>query len=203
MNSADYFSYFLTLIAISLAPGPVALMLMARSATKDTGGALCFGVGFAIGGLLIIAAVCFGLSAWLTAVPEVFEYSKYAMMAYILWLARGIWKGGFDMNGTLDLKKSGAVSSIFAGIATCAISPYMMILFPLVLPGMMNINTIQMPDFLIVAAVTFTALVAGAAIIIGFAAQLTRLVRNSTNVARINRGLATLLVLGGGAMTLA
>lgn len=203
MNAPDYFSYFLTLVAITLAPGPVVLMLMVRAATNDTRGALGFGVGFGLGGLIIISAVCFGLSHWLTAVPEVFEYSKYVMMAYILWLARNIWKGGFDLSGACEVEKRGILPSIGAGIATCAISPYMMILFPLVLPGMMNINTIQMPDFLIIAAVTFMALVAGAGIIIGFAAQLRRFVRSPRNVIIVNRSLASLLVAGGGWMALA
>lgn len=202
MSVADYSSYFLTLIAIALAPGPVALMLLVRAATNDIRGALGFGIGFAIGGLIIISAVCFGLSHYLTAIPEVFEYSKYAMMAYILWIARSIWKGGFDMTATCDVARRGILPSIGTGIATCAISPYMMILFPLVLPGMMQIEAIQMPDFLIVAAVTFLALLAGSGIIICFAAQLRRFVRSPRNVIIVNRSLASLLVVGGSWMAL-
>jgi threonine/homoserine/homoserine lactone efflux protein len=80
MTAPDFVSYFLALVAISLAPGPVALMLMVRSASNDMRGAMAFRIGFALGGILIISAVCFGLSAWLTAVPEVFEYSKYVFV---------------------------------------------------------------------------------------------------------------------------
>lgn len=47
MDGTDYFSYSLTLIAITLAPGSVVLMLMVRAATNDTRGALGFGVGYA------------------------------------------------------------------------------------------------------------------------------------------------------------
>lgn len=115
MNMIDAATYFLTLIAITLAPGPVVLMLMVRAASNDILGALAFGIGFAIGGLIIISAVCFGLSAWLTAVPEFFEYSKYIMMAYIIWLAIGIWKGQFDMNSDCEAKKGSMFPSIGAG----------------------------------------------------------------------------------------
>lgn len=201
MNVADLTTYFLTIIAIAIAPGPVVLMLIVRAAGNDIRGAMGFGFGYAIGGLIIISAVCFGLSAWLTAVPEVFEYSKYVLMAYILYMARGIWKGGFDMSRQdCDTKKRSLSASIFAGVATCAISPYMMILFPLILPGMMSIHTIQMPDFLIIAVSTFLALALGAGLIIGFAAQLRRLVQSPQYVTTINRSLSTLLVLGGGFM---
>jgi len=203
MSSADTFSYFVTLVAIAIAPGPVVLMLMVRAASNDVRGAAGFGFGFAMGGVLIITAVCFGLSAWLTAVPEVFEYSKYAMIAYILWLAWGIWKGGFDMNAECDAKRSSAAASVGAGLVTCFISPYMMILFPLVLPEMMNITLIEMPDFLIIALATFAALACGAGLIVGFAAQLKRLARSESAMVLMNRALASLLVAGGGWMVLA
>lgn len=203
MSFADTFSYFITLVAIAIAPGPVVLMLMVRSASNDAKGAAGFGLGFAFGGVLIISAVCFGLSAWLTAVPEIFEYSKYVMMAYILWMAWGIWNGGFDLNATCAQAKKSVWSSISAGLITCFISPYMMILFPLVLPEMMDITLIEMPDFLFIALATFVALATGAGLIIGFAAQLTRLARSERSMAIMNRTLASLLVAGGGWMALA
>ncbi len=202
MNLPDFISYFITLVAIAIAPGPIVLMLMVRSAGRDVRGAIGFGFGFALGGVLIISAVCFGLSAWLTAVPEILDYSQYLMIAYILWLARGIWKGGFDMNANCVAAQKSSWAAMGAGIMTCFISPYMMILFPLVLPKMMNISAIQMPDFLIIALVTFVALATGAGLIIGCAAQLTRLVRSPRSMAIMNRALAGLLVACGGWMVL-
>ena len=101
----DMFSFFVTVIAIAVAPGPVVLMLIVRSASNDAAGAVSFGLGFALGGVLIISAVCFGLSAWLTSVPGVLAYSKYVMMAYISWMAWGIWKGGFNLNASCDVRR--------------------------------------------------------------------------------------------------
>ncbi len=203
MTLVDTFTYFVTLFAIAIAPGPVVLMLMVRAAGRDTKGAVSFGLGYALGGVLIITAICFGLGAWLTAVPEVFEYSKYVMMVYILWMAWGIWKGGFDLNATCEKAQKSVWSSVCAGSLTCLISPYMMILFPLVLPEMMDITLIEMPDFLFVALTTFVALATGAGLIVAFAAQLTRLARSERSMAIMNRALAGLLVAGGGWMGLA
>jgi len=200
MSYSDIASYFITLIAITLAPGPVALVLIVRSASKDIVGALGFGVGFALGGLLIISAVCYGLSAWLSTIPEAIGYGKYVMMAYILWLAYGIWQGGFDLTDKFDTKRLPILSSLGAGTLTCFISPYMMILFPLVLPSLMDITTIGLPQFLIVAMITFAALLAGACLIIVFAAQISRLVRSPSSMMILSRCLASILVLGGGWM---
>lgn len=202
MNYADTFSYFTALVAIAIAPGPVVLMLMVRAASNDIKGAAGFGFGFAMGGVLIITAVCFGLGTWLTAVPEVFEYSKYAMMAYIAYLAYGIWKGGFDMNGTCEVTRGSIWSSMMAGLITCFISPYMMILFPLVLPEMMDITFIALPDFAIVGAVTFLALAVGAGIIVLGASQLRRIARSARGMLILNRSLATILVSVGGWMAM-
>lgn len=203
MSFSDLSSYVLTLIAITLAPGPVALMLIVRSASKDTRGAVGFGAGFALGGLIIISAVCLGLGAWLTAVPEVFAYGKYVMMAYILWLAYGLWKGGFDLTGDCETNGRSIVGAVGAGIMTCFISPYMMILFPLVLPGLMDITTIEMPAFLIVAIITFLALFCGAALIIIFAAQIRKIARSESSMVKLNRVLAGILTTCGGWMAFA
>ena len=203
MSFADSFSYFITLVAIAIAPGPVVLMLLVRAASNDVKGATGFGVGFALGGVIIISGVCFGLGAWLTSAPIVFEYSKYVMIAYILWLARSIWKGGFDLNGSCETGAGTVISSMSAGLMTCFISPYMMLLFPLVLPEMLDITVIEMPEFLIVALTTFAALGVGAGLIVGFAAQLKRLARSERSMLIMNRSLASLLVFGGGWMVLA
>ena len=200
MGFADTFSYFTALVAIAIAPGPVVLMLMVRAASNDAKGAAGFGFGFAIGGVIIITAVCFGLGTWLTAVPAVFEYSKYAMMAYFLYLAWGIWHGGFDLNGDCEVTRGSVFSAVLAGLLTCFISPYMMILFPLVLPEMMDITAIRLPDFAIVGAITFAALATGAFLIVIFAAQIKRLVRSARAVLILNRSLASVLVTVGGWM---
>lgn len=200
MSYSDVASYLITLIAITLAPGPVALMLVVRSASKDVLGAFSFGIGFALGGVMIISIVCIGLGASLTAVPEFFEYSKYLMMAYMLWLARGIWKGKFDLTDECPSNRSPIFNTLFAGILTCFISPYMMILFPLVLPSLMDVSTINLPEFLFLAVTTFVALIAGSVLIIAFAAQIRRLVRSRRSSIILRRCLSGILVIGGGWM---
>jgi threonine/homoserine/homoserine lactone efflux protein len=200
MSYTDSLSYFLTVFILAIAPGPVVLMLIVRSASDDIKGAAGFGLGYAIGGVIIITAVCFGLSAWLTAVPEVFEYTKYIMMAYMLWVARDIWKGGVDLSqGDTDVQTS-TRSPVLAGIATCFISPYIAIMLPLSLPEIMNVAVIEMPEFLIIALITFGSLALAAAIVVGFAAQLRRLARSGKGQLFMNRGLSALLVCGGGTM---
>jgi len=203
MAIADTLSYFLTVIALAVAPGPVVLMLMARAASSDVKGAIGFGFGSAIGGVAIISAVCFGLSAWFTAVPAILDYSKYAMAAYISWIAWGIWKGGFNLNGSSDIQHRSAITSVGAGLLSCLISPYYVVLLPLTLPELMDMTVIRMPDFLIVATTTFLAITVGNSLIVVFAAQLRRIAKSPRAAAIMNRSLATVLLIVGGWMALA
>ena len=200
MLSSDLVSYFLTLMAIALAPGPVALMLLVRSARNDILGATGLGVGFAFGGVIILIAVCFGLGSALTSFPAVFEYGKYVMMAYILWLAYGIWNDGFDLTGDHQPRSRAILGALGVGVMSCAISPYMMILFPLLLPNLMDITTVEISEFLVIAVITLTALFGGSVIIITFAAQIRRIARSPRSMMLLNRGLAGVLTFGGGWM---
>ncbi|MFK7877575.1 MAG: LysE family translocator [Paracoccaceae bacterium] len=202
MSCADTFSYFLTVFVLAIAPGPVVLMLIVRSASNDIRGAVGFGLGYSIGGVAIITAVCFGLSGWFTTVPELFEYSKYAMMAYIFWLAFDIWKGGVDIGQDDSGSKKKLKSPAFAGMTTCLISPYMMVLLPLTVPEVMNITQIAMPEFIILALITFGSIVLASAIVVVFAAQLRRLARSPNGQLYMNRSLSVLLVCGGGSMVM-
>ena len=200
MIYSDLVSNFITLIAITLAPGPCVLMLIVRSASKDVLGAFGFGIGYALGGVVITSVVCFGLGAWLTVVPEVFEYSKYVMMAYILWLACGVWKGEFKLESECTSKRRSVLSSLGAGILTCFISPYMMVLFPLVLTNLIGTTEIKLQVFLILVVITFATVVAGSVFIIVLAAQISRFIRSPRSTMILNRSLASILVLGGGWM---
>ncbi|MEL6573277.1 MAG: LysE family transporter [Pseudomonadota bacterium] len=202
MPFADAFSYFMTVLAIAVAPGPVVLMLLVRAAAQDVVGAVGVGIGYAVGGLLIITAVCFGLYTYMAEVPQVFDYSKYLMLAYFVYLARNIWMGSFDLTSQSNDTSKGLLKGIGIGLATCLISPYMMVLFPLVLPEVMDVTTIEMPGFLIAALMTFLALAVGSALVVIFAAQLHRIARSPRSMMLLNRGLAVVLVSGGGWMAL-
>lgn len=203
MNIFDMISYYLTLITIAIAPGPMLLLLMTRAASNDTKGAIGFAFGAALGSLTIISAICVGLSTWLTEFPAALAYSKYLMLAYIMWIAWGMWKSGFDMNTAEAPRSSGVVLSVVAGFTTCVLSPYMLVLFPLMLPELMDLTQIVMPDYLLITATTFLAEATAAALIIGLAAQLRRLTRTARGTMIMNRGLSVVLLLGGGWMAMA
>lgn len=202
MALLDLLSFFVTVLVLALAPGPAVLLIMVRAASDDFAGAIWFGLGVGFGGIVIIAAVCFGLNAWFPSSPEVFAYTKYFMLAYILWIARKVWNGGFNLSADCDAAPRSARSATLAGFITCFLSPYYMIVLPLMLPEIVDIRVIEMPEFLGLATTTFLALVAGAVVVAGFAAQLRRLARSPRSMNIMNRSLAVILMVCGGWMAL-
>lgn len=200
MSYSDIASYFVTLVAIAIAPGPMLLLLMARAAGNDIKGAIGFALGAALGILTIISAVCFGLSTWLATAPDALSFSKYLMLAYIAWIAWDMWKSGFDMDVQVGVQRSGFGLAIGVGYTTCILSPYMLFLFPLVLPEVIEISVIKMPELLIISFTTFAAEATAAGLIIALAAQINRLARSPRSMMILNRCLASILVLGGGGM---
>lgn len=203
MSFLDTFSYFSALVAIAIAPGPLMLLLVTRAASDDIRGAVGFAIGTALGSLTIVSLVCIGMNAWLSEVPEVLDISKYLMLAYILWIAYGMWSKGFALNSAKATTKSGFALAALAGFTTCVLSPYMLVLFPLVLPEVMDITNIVMPDFLVITFTTFLAEAVAAGLMIGLAAQLRRLGRDPRKMQIMNRTLAGVLALGGSWMALA
>lgn len=198
----DAFSYFVMMTAIGLAPGPVVLLLIARAASNDVGGAVVFALGTVLGSLVILAATCFGLAGWLATTPEVLSYSKYLMLAYVIWIAAGIWRRGVTPDVSTGAPASGCGASAGAGFMTSVLSPYILVLFPLVLPEVLNVSRIALADFLIVSVLTFTAKALVALLIIGFALRIRILARSRRAALIFNRGLASLLAVGGGWLAL-
>jgi threonine/homoserine/homoserine lactone efflux protein len=162
-----------------------------------------FLIGTALGSLTILTTVCYGMDLWLEDYPGILTNSKYLMLAYMIWIARDIWKGGFDMTGTDPSRKSSFALSLSAGFVTCLTSPFILILFPLILPQVLEITTSKMPDFLILTMTTLTIEITVVAVAVGLALQLRRMARSTTAMLIMNRGLAMLLGLSGNAKTLA
>lgn len=198
MSYADIASYFVTLIAIAVAPGPMLLLLMARAAGNDIKGAAGFALGAALGSLTIITAVCFGLSQWLATAPNTLSFTKYLMLAYFAWIAWDMWRSGFDPDLQTGVRGTGFCLAVGAGYTTCILSPYMLVLFPLVLPEVIEISVIELPQFLVISFTTFAAEATAAALVIGLAAQFRRLIQSEQSVQIFKRSLAGVLLLGGG-----
>ena len=197
MQLSDATLYVTTLFVLTLTPGPLVLMLMVRAASNDTRGAIGFGLGVAAGDVVIIVLICLGLSSWLGTLPGFDDLSKGALLVYVGWLAGSVWNGEFDLsaNAKPSQQGKGSIASFVAGLSTCFISPQTIAVYTLLLPTLLNLETAGQSEFLWVAMLTFTALIACFIVVIGFAKQVRRLVSSNSNSILFNRTLSCTLVV--------
>lgn len=100
----DLLLFLLTSIAVTVAPGPDNLQVLARGMAQGRRAGLVAALGFSVGCLFhtVIAAV--GLAAVLRSSPLAFQLIKYAGAAYLIWI--GIQalraKGGLAQGGDVD-----------------------------------------------------------------------------------------------------
>lgn len=132
MDHTSLIAYVLALGALTAAPGPIMAVVIARSVGSDTRGAAAFAAGLCLGDVLAVCAVAMGLGFWAEAKPELFAIVKYVGVAYLLWLAIGIWNSRL---GATKEGRTGWAASAGAGLALCLGNPSTILIHMLLLPS--------------------------------------------------------------------
>ncbi len=99
----DLLLFLVTSVAITLAPGPDNLQVLARGMAQGRRAGLVAALGFSSGCLFHTVVAAVGLAAVLRSSPLAFQLIKYAGAAYLIWIgiqslrARGGLAGGGDI----------------------------------------------------------------------------------------------------------
>lgn len=167
MDYAAWTTYFVALAALTAAPGPIMAVVIARTVSRDGRGAAAFAAGLCLGDVLGVCAVALGIGVWAEAKPEWFAVAKYLGIAYLMWLAVGIWNSKME---PARAKRSGWIASAGAGAALCLGNPSTFLIYMLLLPnvaphgitGFGHLGLVVLVTFAAVSAVLFgTVLLAG------------------------------------------
>lgn len=79
-------------MALTIAPGPDNLMVLAHSLARGRRAGLAFALGCALGCMTHMVWAAIGLSAALLASPVAFNGLKWLGAAYLVWMAVGAWR---------------------------------------------------------------------------------------------------------------
>jgi threonine/homoserine/homoserine lactone efflux protein len=201
MPVTDIALYFVMLASLTVAPGPLMVLLVARTMGNDAKGALGLSIGIALGDLFIVSVVCLGLGLWLQSVPAMFETARALMLAYIAWLAVKMWRGTGTLGDGAPVQRAGFWASVGAGSLICVVSPQTLMIYTLLLPSIVDLENVTPGAFTTLVLVTFAAIAASLCAIVLFAGQLRRLMRDPAHMARVNKVLA--LAVGGSGVWIA
>ncbi|MDR7029706.1 LysE family translocator [Rhizobium rosettiformans] len=86
--------FFLTTLIIVATPGTGALYTLAAALGGGRRSAIIAAFGCTLGIIPHMLAAALGLAALVAAEPRLFEAIRYAGIAYLVWMAIGLWRSG-------------------------------------------------------------------------------------------------------------
>ncbi len=86
--------FLLTTLIIVATPGTGALYTLAAALGGGRRGAMIAAFGCTLGIIPHMLAAALGLAALVAADPRLFELIRYAGIAYLIWMAIGLWRSG-------------------------------------------------------------------------------------------------------------
>ncbi len=182
------------------APGPSVVALVCRVIAAGWRDVLPFLAAMWIGEILWLLAAVFGLGALAEAFHEAFLVLKWAGIAYLVWLAWGMWRaepGG----AAAALPSARAPRRMFmAGMAVTLGNPKIMVFYLALLPNLVPVGALTGSDAAALAATALLVLAAVDLAWVAVAGRARRLLRSPRAVRIANRVGAGLLGGAAGAM---
>ena len=132
-------------------PGPSIAALVAQVMTRGFRPVLPFVAAMWIGEAAWLAAVIAGLALLAEQLHEVFVVVKWAGIAYLAWLAVGMWRDP----GTAEAPPppSGGWRLFATGLALTLGNPKIMVFYVALLPSLVDIAAVGVGDWLALTAV--------------------------------------------------
>jgi threonine/homoserine/homoserine lactone efflux protein len=194
MDHTALAAYFVALTALTVAPGPLMAVLVARSLSHSVGGAMAFSFGLCLGQVFAVCAVALGIGGLALTQPEWFAVVKYMGVAYLLWLSYRIWMDG-SASKSEGARETGLLSSMGAGLALCLGNPATVLLYVLLLPTVAPQGIGTLDQFALVLLVTFAAVGIVFFGTIGLARQVRRMIASPGSSRLLSRGTAATIAL--------
>lgn len=159
MTLAGFITYSGALALAAAIPGPGVTALVARALGSGFRSSLFMALGLVVGDLTYLTAVVLGLAFVAQTFGVVFLVIKWLGVAYLAWLAWSFWNSGITAE-TVEAKKGkgGAISSFLAGLTVTLGNPKTMIFYLALTPTLVDLRTITMADYGILALCTIVVL---------------------------------------------
>ncbi len=202
MTLAGFVAYSGALAIAAAIPGPGVTALVARALGSGFRSSLFMSLGLIIGDLTYLTAVVLGLAMVAQTFGTIFLVIKWAGVAYLAYLAWGFWTSGISAE-KIEAKKSrgGALSSVVAGLTVTLGNPKTMLFYIALTPTLVDLHTITLADYSILAALTVLVLLVVLVPYLALAARARGLLASPRALKRLNRTAAAFMA--GAALAIA
>jgi threonine/homoserine/homoserine lactone efflux protein len=202
MTVAGFIAYSGALAIAAAIPGPGVTALVARALGSGFRSSLFMAFGLMLGDLTYLTAVVLGLALVAQTFGTVFLIVKWLGALYLAWLAWTFWRSGITPE-TVEAKKGagGFVASFLAGLTVTLGNPKTMIFYLALTPTLIDLRTVTMSDYLILAALTTATLLVVLVPYLVMAAKARSLLKAPRALKVLNRTAAAFM--GGAALAIA
>lgn len=136
--------FAITLALVALYPGALVLALVARVLESGWRSVLPFLAAMWLGEAVWLSAAVLGLAAIAANLEWLFTLIKYAGIAYLAWLAVGMWRrtaAAQDNTSKLPQTRSSR-KMFFAGLALSLGSPEIMVFYLALMPSLIDMASV-------------------------------------------------------------
>lgn len=159
MTLTGFLAYSGALALAAAIPGPGVTALVARALGSGFRSALFMCLGLMVGDLTYLTAVVLGLALVAQTFGMVFLIIKWLGVAYLGFLAWSFWRSGITPE-TVEARKGkgGLAASFLAGLTVTLGNPKTMIFYLAITPTLVDLKTITMADYGVLAGLTVVVL---------------------------------------------
>lgn len=201
MTLTALLTYAAALGVAAAIPGPGVTALVARALGSGFRPAFAMSFGLVLGDLAYLTAVVLGLAFIAQTFGMVFLVIKWLGIAYLAYLAWKFWTAGI-MPETIEAKrKTGLVSNFLGGFALTIGNPKTMIFYIAIMPTVVDLSTITLVDYGVLALVTIVVLLIVLVPYLALAAKARGLLKSPRGLRLLSRGAAA--CLAGAAVAIA
>lgn len=186
------------LLVTAGSPGPSIAALIARVLTSGWRAVLPFLAAMWIGEAIWLTLAVWGLAALATTFHTAFLVLKWAGVAYLLWLAWGLWHREPGAEGAMP-ERGSALGLFGAGLAVTLGNPKIAVFYLALLPTIVDLGAATLGGWLALTATMLVVLVVIDLAWVALAARARILLRTPAAVRAANRCSAGMMA---GAATL-
>jgi threonine/homoserine/homoserine lactone efflux protein len=154
MADSKLLSFALASFIIELTPGPNMAFLAALTVASGLRVGLAAVAGVALGLAIYGAVAALGLTAAIEQFPLLYEFLRWAGVAYLLWLAWEGWRGPSDISAAKVADETDALRRAFRrGLITNLLNPKAAIFYIAVVPAFVVSSAPVLPQTLSLTAI--------------------------------------------------
>jgi threonine/homoserine/homoserine lactone efflux protein len=202
MSSHGLALFCLAYLLAAASPGPGIAAIVARVLGRGVEGIIAFIAGYVVGDLVWFTFAATGMAMLAQTAHTAFLILKYAGAAYLFYLAWRLWTAPVQaVNEEPPPGRQGSTRLFLGSLALTLGNPKVMVFFLALLPTVLELEQLTLPDFLKVAAAICIILTVVLSFYTLTAMRARRLFRSSRAIRWLNRGTGT--VMAGAAVVVA